>query len=192
MATRRKDNSSAKSAELKPDAAFLRRVRRHVFANLSKHRKFHHLFDDIVSEVLFTLVSRKRGQTVEQAYIDTVRKLFGRTKGYGSKSGVDPKTLRKEIELKPEYMKPVIPKVDSFLFIDQLAEKLDGRDRIIFLLRFREDWTNKEISEHLGVSKARVTQYFWQTLAKVKQILNDDERFETIDFRMFEKEFGKE
>lgn len=189
MATRRNTGSSAKSAKSGFDAAFIKRVRRHVFHRLIVHRDFQSHFDDIVSEILLLFASRGRGQTVEQAYVETIRKLFGRTKGYGSKRGIDPKTERKEIELKPEFMEPVIPSLDSFIFIDQLADKLEGRERIVFLLRFKEGWPNKEIAYLFGVTEGRACHYLTETLMRVKELLDEDERFHTIDFRMFEKEF---
>lgn len=164
-----------KSDNANLDAAFIKRVRRHVFDRLRKHKALQPYFDEIVSEILLGLVVRGRGPTVDQLCIDAIRKFFGRTDDRRSKRTRP--NARNEIELKPAFMKPIIPALDSFLFIDQLADQLEDRERIVFILKIKEDWTAREIAAHLGVHEVTAAKYFESALETVKAILDADERF---------------
>jgi RNA polymerase sigma-B factor len=61
--------------------------------------------------------------------------------------------------------------VEARLVIDQALRSLSDRDRTIVQLRFREEWSQKQIGEVVGVSQMQVSRLLTRILADLRDTL---------------------
>jgi RNA polymerase sigma factor (sigma-70 family) len=144
------------------------------------------LADDFVGEV-FEALARGWRQTVDQACLEFIRKLYGRSgsPGYTAKLAAKHRTIsihgftdqNENLLRLSEFIAD--PRGDSRNVIESwsvshITRKLKYREREFVRLYFEQDMNFRLIGEQFGVSESRVSQVMSRILAKLKQQLKAD------------------
>ena len=59
--------------------------------------------------------------------------------------------------------------VDDLDALGKAARKLDGRERLILSLRFRDEFTQTQIARHIGVSQMQVSRLLRRALSRLRE-----------------------
>lgn len=119
--------------------------------------------DDCVQECLLAFWQNGKGQTVDQAVIDFLRKFGSGRKG---KPGYEARlSLQNAIEIPESLSVSINPNIEI-----NLTDELDGRLKFI-CQKYSEGYTFREISQSLGITESRVSQLFKDFSEKMQIIL---------------------
>jgi hypothetical protein len=133
--------------------------------------------EDIAQEVLLYF-SEGRGerQTIDQAVIDAVRRMFGRpgTPGFSRKQSLE----RAQSIFDEDGKITVAPRSsgsgDHGLDFERITGLLSGDDRMMIILSFRYGLINTEIADLFEVTESRISQRLSDIFSKLRQRLERD------------------
>lgn len=148
------------------------------------------LAEDFTQEMFLAFAEGRHGATVDQLFIDYLRKTFGRS---GTSGGEQRKLIAARTFSLDE---PVGDHPDSPLGHDLVGDPrgdlelgreygrivglLAGRDRELVELYYSEGWTLKEIAEKYGVTESRMSHKLSWILSKLRERLKRDPDFREI------------
>jgi len=120
--------------------------------------------EEFSQEYALMLFEKGWRQTPDQACIDYVRKRFGRT---GTVSNINGKGREQSLShLATTYGESFIERIIGFEpdpserreSVERFTDLFEGRDRVIFLLRYKWGFMNNEIGHCFGITESRICQ----------------------------------
>ena len=150
--------------ELKQHDAWLRRVLRGRIGN-------RHEVDDLMQEIALAVVRQRAlpedpGRVAPWLYRLAVRQAINFHRKMGRKSNAKPKA---GLEVTSPAAEPVdwLMQIEKSTSIRDAINELSIRDREILMLKYTENWSYKELAQHLGI-KTKTVEY---RLARARQRL---------------------
>ena len=152
------------TAELKQHDAWLRRVLRGRIGN-------RHEVDDLMQEIALAVFRQSAlpddpGRVAPWLYRLAVRQAINFHRKMGRKSDAKPKA---DLEVTSRTVEPIdwLMQIEKSESIRDAINGLSVRDREILMLKYTENWSYKELAQHLGI-KTKTVEY---RLTKARQRL---------------------
>lgn len=161
---------------------------------LLKQRGYHEHVQDASQEILCRYIEKGKGQTVDQAITDYLRRTFGDTRSKHYQLMRDIKWGDKRVDALAAGAMPRIYQQNNDEF-EHLLEKIKkSEDRAIIVLSFMWGLTNHEIGYCFGVTESRICQRVKEIQKRVSKALSLDEQRERKqeEFREISLEIQKQ